>query len=69
MRIQVLRLRSAANWGGGIDVHVGLVGYLVGDVDGGFAGLPSPGLLPTTYFSELVTPTSGLSLSQFGVYA
>lgn len=55
--------------GGGADVHVGLVGYLVGDVDGSFAGLPSPSLLPTTYFSELVTPTSGLSLSQFGVYA
>jgi len=55
-----------------VDVHFGLVGYLVGDVDGSFAGLSTATNLLTsdsTYFTDLVTATSGLSLSQFGVYS
>jgi len=54
------------------DVHFGLAGYLVGDVDGSFAGLSTATNLLTsdsTYFTDLVTATSGLSLSQFGVYS
>jgi hypothetical protein len=58
--------------GDAVDVHFGLVGYLVGDVDGSFAGLSTASNLLTsdsTYFTDLVTATSGLSLSQFGVYS
>ncbi len=44
-------------------VHVGLVGYLRGDVDGSYAGGGSAGTLPQTYFTD-----HQLSLSQFGVY-
>ncbi len=54
------------------DVHFGLVGYLVGDVDGSFAGLSTATNLLTsdsTYFTELVASTDGLSLAQFGVYS
>jgi hypothetical protein len=58
--------------GDAVDVHFGLVGYLVGDVDGSFAGLSTASNLlksDSTYFTDLVTATSGLSLSQFGVYS
>ena len=55
-----------------VDVHFGLVGYLVGDVDGSFAGLSTATNLLTSdsaYFTELVASTDGLSLAQFGVYS
>ena len=58
--------------GDAVDVHFGLVGYLVGDVDGSFAGLSTATNLLTsdsTYFTELVASTDGLSLAQFGVYS
>jgi hypothetical protein len=57
--------------GDAADVHFGLVGFLVGDVDGSFAGLSTaPNLLTSepSYFTDLVTADSGLSLAQFGVY-
>jgi DNA replication initiation complex subunit (GINS family) len=48
-------------------VHVGLVGYLSGDVDGSYA--LGSGNVPESYFRTLVSehPTE-LSLSQFGIY-
>jgi hypothetical protein len=58
--------------GDAVDVHFGLVGYLVGDVDGSFAGLSTATNLLTsdsTYFTDLVASTDGLSLAQFGVYS
>jgi hypothetical protein len=51
-------------------VHVGLVGILIGDVDGSFAGAAGSqdlDLLQPTYFADL-TYAHGLQLSQFGVY-
>jgi hypothetical protein len=51
-------------------VHVGLVGILIGDVDGSFAGMQGSldlDLLQLTYFVDL-TYAHGLQLSQFGVY-
>jgi hypothetical protein len=51
-------------------VHVGLVGILIGDVDGSFAGAEGSqhlDLLHPTYFTDLTT-AHGLQLSQFGVY-
>ena len=53
------------------NLHVGLVGYLRGDVDGSFAGavdaldldVQQPG-----YFAALVTDNTGLNLAQFGIY-
>lgn len=45
-------------------VHIGLVGYLRGDVDGSYAGGGSAGSLSQSYFTD-----HQLSLSQFGVYA
>jgi hypothetical protein len=45
---------------------------LVGDVDGSFAGLSTATNLLTsdsTYFTDLVASTDGLSLAQFGVYS
>jgi hypothetical protein len=62
----------SSDLGDAVNVHFGLVGYLVGDVDGSFAGLSTaPNLLTSspTYFTDLVTETTGLSLAQFGVYA
>ena len=51
-------------------IHVGLVGYLAGDVDGSFSGAAG-GLdldtLQANYFTDLTTG-HGLSLTQFGVY-
>ena len=60
----------SANTSGSSPVHVGLVGYLSGDVDGSFAG--APGALDldvpdTGYFTSL-TAASGLNMTQFGVY-
>ncbi len=52
-------------------VHVGLVAYLSGDVDGSFAGATNSQNLDDTqpgYFATL-TQDHGLALAQFGVYA
>ena len=52
-------------------MHVGLVGYLSGDVDGSFAGAAGAldlDTLQSTYFNNL-TSSHGLNLSQFGVYS
>ena len=52
-------------------VHMGLVGYLSGDVDGSYAGGASAldlDSIRSDYFQNLHTAT-GLSLSQFGIYA
>jgi hypothetical protein len=60
-----------ADLSGTSPVHVGLVGYLSGDVDGSFAGASGATALGTSYFSTLLTEhsdVSGLSLAQFGVY-
>jgi hypothetical protein len=52
-------------------LHVGLVGYLSGDVDGSFAGLAGVNDLDVTqpsYFQNLTAQT-GFNLLQFGVYS
>ena len=52
-------------------IHVGLVGYLAGDVDGSFSGAAGAldlDALQASYFADL-TAGHGLSLTQFGVYA
>ena len=52
-------------------VHVGLVGYLTGDVDGSFQAPGTPQDLDVTqptYFSALVDHHPALSLTQFGIY-
>ncbi len=51
-------------------VHVGLVGYLSGDVDGSYAGAPGAADLDVTqpgYIATLVGSHTELSLAQFGV--
>jgi hypothetical protein len=61
----------SANTSGGSPVHVGLVGYLNGDVDGSFAGAPGAldlDALQPGYFNSLAA-ASGLNLTQFGVYS
>ena len=60
-----------ADLGASSPVHVGLVGYLRGDVDGSYAGAPTAQSLDLSqpgYFSALVETHPGLSLAQFGVY-
>ena len=60
-----------ADLGASSPVHVGLVGYLRGDVDGSYAGAPTAQSLDLSqpdYFSALVQAHPGLSLAQFGVY-
>jgi len=54
---------------GGAAVHVGLVGYLSGDVDGSYRGVGGSSTLDASYFTQLVTDHPGLNLSQFGIYA
>jgi hypothetical protein len=57
--------------GAAAQVHVGLVGFLIGDVDGSFAGAPGSqdlDLLQPSYFINL-TNDYDLQLTQFGVYA
>ncbi len=52
-------------------VHVGLVGYLSGDMDGSFGGAASAQDQDNTqpgYFAALVDNHPGLSLAQFGIY-
>jgi subtilisin-like proprotein convertase family protein len=61
----------SANTSGSSPVHVGLVGYLSGDVDGSFAGAAGAldlDALQSGYFTSLAA-ASGLNLTQFGVYA
>ena len=61
-----------ADLSGAGPVHIGLVGYLRGDVDGSYAGAPGALDLDTTqsgYFTTLVTSHAGLNLSQFGIYS
>ena len=58
-----------ADLGNSSSAHVGLVGYLNGDVDGSYAGAVGALDLDATqpnYFHNLATAT-GLSLSQFGM--
>ena len=53
-------------------VHIGLVGYLTGDVDGSYAGALGALDLDATqphYLTTLIGNHTELSLSQFGVYA
>ena len=52
-------------------IHVGLVGYLTGDVDGSYVGPSGAGDLDVSqpgYFTALAT-TNSLNLSQFGIYS
>ena len=52
-------------------VHVGLVGYLRGDVDGSFAGASGALDLDDAqpgYFTALVAEQPALNLTQFGIY-
>jgi VCBS repeat-containing protein len=46
-------------------VHLGLVGYLSGDVDGSYTG-GATSALPLTYFDPLIA--NGISPAQFGIY-
>ncbi len=59
-----------ASLGGVSPVHIGLVGYLSGDVDGSYGGGGTQDLdvSQSDYFTALVTAHPGLSLAQFGVY-
>jgi peptidyl-prolyl cis-trans isomerase A (cyclophilin A) len=60
----------SANTSGSSPVHVGLVGYLSGDVDGSFAGAAGAldlDALQQNYFASL-SAASGLNMAQFGVY-
>ena len=61
----------AAALNGSNPVHVGLVGYLSGDVDGSFAGADGAAdldLTQSSYFIDLLVTNPGLNASQFGVY-
>lgn len=58
----------AASLTGTSPVHVGLVAYLSGDVDGSFAGASGATALGSSYFTTLVSAHTDLSLAQFGVY-
>jgi hypothetical protein len=61
---------SADVSGAAAQIHVGLVGILIGDVDGSFAGASGSqdlDLLQPAYFTDLAS-AHGLQLSQFGVY-
>ena len=61
----------AATLSGTSPVHVGLVGYLSGDVDGSFAGATGAANLDqsqSSYFSDLLASNPWLHASQFGVY-
>jgi hypothetical protein len=68
----VAQTSIAATLTGTSPVHVGLVGYLTGDVDGSFAGAGGATALGTSYFSTLVSAHtdlgSGFNLAQFGIY-
>jgi hypothetical protein len=68
----VAQTNIAANLSGSSPVHVGLVGYLSGDVDGSFAGATGATALNTSYFTSLVAAHtelgSSFNLAQFGVY-
>ncbi len=57
-----------ANISGAGPAHVGLVGYLSGDVDASYAGAAGAQSLDNSYFDALVASHPGLSLTQFGIY-
>jgi hypothetical protein len=63
---------ASANVSGSSPVHVGLVGYLSGDVDGSYVGVSGAIDLDTnqpSYFQTLVDHSNGtLNLAQFGIY-
>jgi hypothetical protein len=59
---------TAVDLGAGGQAHLGLVGYLSGDVDGSLAEPAGAQVLDPAYFSALVAEHNGLNLSQFGVY-
>jgi hypothetical protein len=59
---------ASANISGSSPVHVGLVGYLSGDVDGSFAGAAGATSLNASYFTQLLADHSTLNPSQFGIY-
>ena len=64
------QINISADISGNSPVHVGLAGYLSGDVNGSYAGAAGALDLDNTqpdYFQSLSAST-GLSLSQFGVY-
>ena len=53
------------------NASIGLVGYLSGDVDGSYAGLPTDqnlDVLDPQHFATLVGSLPGLTAGQFGVY-
>ena len=59
-----------ADLSGTSPVHVGLVGYLSGDVDGSYAGAAGAldlDVTQPTYIATLVASQPGLTASQFGV--
>ena len=61
-----------AQLGGTSPVHVGLVGYLAGDVNGSFsapAAAQDLDLTQPAYFTALIGQHPELSLAQFGIYA
>jgi Ca2+-binding RTX toxin-like protein len=68
----VAQTSIAATLSGTSPAHVGLVGYLSGDVDGSFAGASGASALTTSYFTTLVSAHtemgSGFNLAQFGIY-
>jgi len=68
----VAQTSIAATLSGTSPVHVGLVGYLSGDVDGSFAGASGASALTTSYFTTLVSAHtelgSSFNLAQFGIY-
>ena len=60
-----------ADLSGTSPVHVGLVGYLSGDVDGSYAGVTGTldlDVTQPTYIAKLVASHPGLTAAQFGVY-
>jgi hypothetical protein len=61
-----------ADLSGTSPVHIGLVGYLTGDVDGSYAGAVGASdldVIQPDYIATLVGSHPELSLGQFGVYA
>ena len=57
-----------ADLSGNSPVHVGLVGYLAGDVNGSYSGPVSAQHVDPSYFTALVASHPGLTEAQFGVY-
>ena len=54
-----------------VQVSVGRVGVLRGDVDGSYtgpAGAPGLDAMQPNYYTDLIASHTGLSLPQFGIY-